>query len=107
MDFRLGERTEAFRAEVRAFLDERHDRPSSRSASTAPASRTTPTSCRRCVERGWSTPAGPPSGAARTATGSSCSAIAEELSTADAPTYAQGTTMMVARVIAKPSAPTS
>lgn len=98
MDFRLGDRSDAFRDEVRAFLAEaltdevrermrrtgvRHDWEFHRAR----------------VARGWLAPGWPEEMGGQGRDPMEMMALAEELQRADAPTYAVGTTLMVANII--------
>jgi alkylation response protein AidB-like acyl-CoA dehydrogenase len=98
MDFRLGERSDALRAEVRAFLDEAitpeleehlYRTGTSHDAAFNEA----------LLERGWFAPGWPPEWGGQGRDPIELLVLGEELSRADAPTYANGTTTMVARVI--------
>lgn len=98
MDFRLGERSDAFRAEVREFLDEaftdevrermhrtgvHHDRDFHRAL----------------VARGWIAPGWPVELGGQGRDPLEMAALAEEMQRAGAPTYGLGTTLMVANII--------
>jgi len=104
MDFRLGDKSDALRRDVRAFLDdfmtpEREERLYRSGVSYGPAY------TEAVVERGWLA-----AGWSQEEGGTGLSplemvALHEELTRAEAPTYAPGVTMNVARVVARVGTP--
>jgi alkylation response protein AidB-like acyl-CoA dehydrogenase len=98
MDFRLGENSDAVRAEARAFLDE---------ALTAEVLEKMETTGvhhdwdfhRKVVEKGWLAPGWPVEFGGQGRDPLEVLAIAEEFQRAGAPTYGVGTTLMIAGVI--------
>ena len=98
MDFRLGEKSEKVRLEARAFLAE---------ALTPEVRRTMEETGvhhswdfhRKLVERGWLAPGWPKEFGGQGRDPLEILAFAEELQRAGAPTYAVGTTLMIAGVI--------
>jgi hypothetical protein len=98
MDFRLGENSDAFRAEARAFLDE---------ALTPEVLELMETTGvhhdwdfhRKLVERGWLAPGWPKEFGGQGREPLEVLAFTEEFQRAGAPTYAVGTTLMIANVI--------
>jgi len=98
MDFRLGERSDALRAEVRAFLDEfMTPERDERLYRTGVFWDEDFTAALR--ERGWLAPSWPEEWGGQARDPLEMVAIGEEYGRVEAPTYAIGTTMMVARLI--------
>lgn len=98
MDFDLGEGSEAFRTEVRRFLDEvltdeLRDELERTGASHHPDFHAA------LVERGWVAPGWPEELGGRGWDPLEVLALAEELQQAGAPTYGVGTTLMVANIL--------
>ena len=105
MDFRLGERSEGFRQEARDFLDEAltddvRDEMERTGVHHSWAFH------RKLVERGWLAPGWPEELGGQGRDPLEMLAFMEEFHRAGAPTYAVGTTLMVANII-RHSAPTS
>ena len=98
MDFRLGENSDAFRAEARAFST-RCSPPRCGSRWTTPESITTGTSTGSMVERGWLAPGWPVEYGGQGRDPLEMLAFAEEFQRAGAPTYGVGTTFMIANII--------
>jgi alkylation response protein AidB-like acyl-CoA dehydrogenase len=98
MDFRLGERSDAFRAEVREFLDE---------ALTDEVRDTIHRTGvhhnwdfhRAVVDKGWLAPGWPVEDGGQGRDPMEMIALSEEFQKAAAPTYGVGTTLMVANVV--------
>ena len=98
MDFSLGERSDAFRAEARAFLaevltDEMREELHRTGASHHPDF------LRGLVERNWVAPGWPEELGGQGRDPLEVLALAEELQRAGAPSYGLGTTLMVANII--------
>jgi alkylation response protein AidB-like acyl-CoA dehydrogenase len=98
VDFRLGDSAEALRAEAREFLaaavtPELEERTYRTGVSYDPDF------TRKLVERGWYAPSWSTEWGGQDRHGLDLLALQEELQAADAPTYAAGTTMAVARMI--------
>ncbi|MGO9458489.1 MAG: acyl-CoA dehydrogenase family protein [Acidimicrobiales bacterium] len=98
MDFRLGERSDAFRAEVREFLD--------RALTDEVRDQIHRTGVhhnwdfhRSVVEQGWLAPAWPVEDGGQGRDPMEMIALSEEFQKAAAPTYGVGTTLMVANVV--------
>jgi alkylation response protein AidB-like acyl-CoA dehydrogenase len=98
MDFRLSDESEAFRAEVRAFLRDaiplELEEHLYRTGVSYDAGFTT-----ELVERGWLAPRWSGESGDQEHDASDMLVLGEELQAADAPMYATGTTMMVAKII--------
>ncbi len=100
MDFRLGERSELFRQEARAFLDEVFtDEVSDQMHRTGVHHNWD--FHRSLVERGWLAPGWPKEFGGQGRDPLEMLAFMEEFHRAGAPTYAVGTTLMVAGIIRK------
>jgi len=98
VDFRLGERSDAFRAEARSFLDEAFtDEVRDRMHRTGVHHDWD--FHRALVERGWLAPGWPVELGGQGRDPMEMMALAEELQRAGAPTYGVGTTLMVANII--------
>ena len=98
MDFRLGERSEVFRQEARAFLDEAlTDEVLDQMHRTGVHHNWD--FHRSLVERGWLAPGWPEEYGGQGRDPLEMLAFAEEFHRAGAPTYAVGTTLMVANII--------
>ncbi len=98
MDFRLGDRSDAFRAEVRQFLDEAFtDEVRERMHRTGVHHDWD--FHRALVERGWLAPGWPVALGGQGRDPMEMLALSEELQRAGAPTYGMGTTLMVANVL--------
>ncbi|MGD0392597.1 MAG: acyl-CoA dehydrogenase family protein [Acidimicrobiales bacterium] len=98
MDFRLGERSDVFRQEARAFLDEAlTDEVRDQMHRTGVHHNWD--FHRRLVERGWLAPGWPEEFGGQGRDPLEMLAFAEEFHRAGAPTYAVGTTLMVANII--------
>jgi alkylation response protein AidB-like acyl-CoA dehydrogenase len=98
MDFRLGDRIEAFRQEVREFVDDQmNDELEERIYRTGVAHDDDFT--RGMRDRGWYTAGWPEEWGGSGHDPLEILAMREELHRRDAPTYSIGTTMMVARAI--------
>jgi 3-oxocholest-4-en-26-oyl-CoA dehydrogenase alpha subunit len=98
VDFRLGDRSDAFRAEVRQFLDEAFtDEVRERMHRTGVHHDWD--FHRALVERGWLAPGWPEELGGQGRDPMEMLALSEELQRAGAPTYGMGTTLMVANVI--------
>ncbi len=98
MDFRLGERSDAFRQEARAFLDEAFtDEVQDRIHQTGVHHNWD--FHRALVERGWLAPGWPEEFGGQGRDPLEVLAFAEELQRAGAPTYGVGTTTMVCNII--------
>ncbi len=98
MDFRLGDRSDAFRAEVREFLD--------RALTDEVRDQIQRTGVhhnwdfhRSVVEQGWLAPAWPVEDGGQGRDPMEMIALSEEFQKAAAPTYGVGTTLMVANVV--------
>ncbi len=98
MDFRLGEASEARRAEVREFLDEHMSLELEERVYRTGVSHDDEFT-RALVERGWMAPSWPVEFGGRGLDPEAMVAVGEALRLADAPMYGIGTTMMVATVI--------
>jgi 3-oxocholest-4-en-26-oyl-CoA dehydrogenase alpha subunit len=98
MDFRLGERSEAFRMEARAFLDEALTDDVLHEMERTGVHHNW--DFHRClVERGWLAPGWPEELGGQGRDPLEMMAFMEEFQRAGAPTYAVGTTLMVANII--------
>jgi alkylation response protein AidB-like acyl-CoA dehydrogenase len=98
MDFRLGESSEARRAEVRTFLDEHMSLALEERVYRTGVSHDEAFT-RALVERGWIAPSWPVEFGGQGLDPEEMVAVGEELRLADAPMYGIGTTMMVATVV--------
>jgi alkylation response protein AidB-like acyl-CoA dehydrogenase len=98
MDFRLGERSDAFRAEARAFLDEALT-PEVKAQMEETGIHHNWDFHRKLVERGWLAPGWPVEYGGQGRDRLEVLAFAEEFQRAGAPTYGTGTTLMIANVI--------
>jgi alkylation response protein AidB-like acyl-CoA dehydrogenase len=98
VDFRLGERSDAFRAEVREFLGEVLT-DEVRAQMHRTGVRHNWDFHRALVERGWVAPGWPVELGGQGRDPMEMMALAEELQRAGAPTYGIGTTLMVANII--------
>ncbi len=98
MDFSLGERSEAFRAEARQFLDEVFT-DEMRAEMHRTGVRHNWEYHQALIERGWLAPGWPVEFGGQGRDPMEMLAFAEEFQRAGAPTYAVGTTMMVANII--------
>ena len=98
MDFRLGESSEARRAEVREFLDAHMSLALEEQVYRTGVSHDGDFT-RALVEQGWMAPSWPVEFGGQGLDPEEMVAVGEELRLADAPMYGIGTTMMVATVI--------
>ena len=98
MDFRLGEHSDAFRAEARAFLDEALP-PEVKAQMEETGIHHNWDFHRKLVERGWLAPGWPVEYGGQGRDRLEVLAFAEEFQRAGAPTYGTGTTLMIANVI--------
>jgi alkylation response protein AidB-like acyl-CoA dehydrogenase len=98
VDFSLGERSDAFRAEARQFLDEVFT-DEMRQEMHRTGVRHNWDYHRALVERGWLAPGWPVEFGGQGRDPMEVLAFAEEFQRAGAPTYAAGTTLMVANII--------
>ena len=98
MDFRLGEHSDAFRAEARAFLDEALT-PEVKAQMEETGIHHNWDFHRKLVERGWLAPGWPVEYGGQGRDRLEVLAFAEEFQRAGAPTYGTGTTLMIANVI--------
>ncbi len=98
MDFRLGDRSDAFRAEARKFLDEVFTEEM-RERMHATGIHHDWDFHRAQVERGWLAPAWPVEYGGQGRDAMEMVAFSEEFQRAGAPTYGAGTTLMIANVI--------
>ena len=98
MDFRLGEKSEAVRREARDFLAEAFT-PEVRRTMEETGVHHSWDFHRKLVERGWLAPGWPKEFGGQGRDPLEVLAFAEELQRAGAPTYAVGTTLMIAGVI--------
>jgi alkylation response protein AidB-like acyl-CoA dehydrogenase len=98
MDFRLGEKSDAFRAEARAFLDEAFT-PEVHALMEETGVHHNWDFHRKLVERGWLAPGWPAELGGQGRDPLEVLAFAEEFQRAGAPTYGVGTTLMVASII--------
>ena len=98
MDFRLGEKSEAVRREAQAFLAEAFT-PEVRRTMEETGVHHSWDFHRKLVERGWLAPGWPKEFGGQGRDPLEVLAFAEELQRAGAPTYAVGTTLMIAGVI--------
>ncbi|HEY2428198.1 MAG TPA: acyl-CoA dehydrogenase family protein [Acidimicrobiales bacterium] len=98
MDFRLGERSDAFRAEAREFLAEALT-PELEERMYRHGVSHDEEFTRRLRDRGWLAPGWPVEWGGQGRDALEILAFGEEMSRAEAPGYAIGTTMMVSRII--------
>jgi alkylation response protein AidB-like acyl-CoA dehydrogenase len=98
MDFSLGERSDAFRAEARQFLDEVFT-DEMREEMHRTGVRHNWDFHRALIERGWLAPGWPVEFGGQGRDPMEMLAFAEEFQRAGAPTYGVGTTLMVANII--------
>ncbi len=98
MDFRLGERSEMFRQEARAFLDEAFTDEVREHLHRTGVHHNWDFH-RALVERGWLAPGWPEEYGGQGRDPMEMLAFAEEFQTAGAPTYGVGTTLIVANII--------
>ena len=98
MDFRLGDRSDAFRAEARKFLDDVYTEEM-RERMHATGIHHDWDFHRAQVERGWLAPAWPVEYGGQGRDAMEMVAFSEEFQRAGAPTYGAGTTLMIANVI--------
>jgi alkylation response protein AidB-like acyl-CoA dehydrogenase len=98
VDFRLGERSDAFRDEVREFLAEALT-PEMHEQIHRTGTNHIPEFSQRLTERGWMAPSWPVEYGGAGRDPMEVQALHEEMSIAAAPLYGIGTTMMIASVI--------
>jgi 3-oxocholest-4-en-26-oyl-CoA dehydrogenase alpha subunit len=98
VDFRLGESAESLRAEVREFLAEAMT-PELEERVYRTGVSYDPDFARKLVDKGWYASGWPRESGGQDRHGLDLLALHEELQAADAPTYATGTTTMVAKIV--------